>query len=115
MAPAGIESMRIIRTRHSVVRQAHPVKAAAAGGMPARAAAGAIPGPAPGGPPQGRVHPMVAAAPMEAIGRAHTVAACFFAARTGPPHEEPPRPESGAGEDRRRSRSSYPAQGLATR
>ena len=100
MAPAGIESMRTIRRRHSVVRQAHPVKAEA----------GATPGPAPGEPPQDCVHPMVTGAPLEAIGRAHAALACYFATR-----KEPLRPESRAREDRRRSRSSYPAHGLVTR
>ena len=71
MAPAGIESVRFIRRRHLVVRQAHPVKAEATSGMPARAAAGATPGPAPGGAPQDGVHPMATGARVEAIGRAH--------------------------------------------
>ena len=115
MAPAGIESMRTIPRRHSVVRQAHPVKAEAAGAMPVQAAAGATPGPAFGGPPQHCVQPMVTVAPTAAIGRPLAASACFFATRTGPPHEVPPRPESGAKEVRRGSRSSYPAQGLATR
>jgi hypothetical protein len=115
MAPAGIESVRTVPRRHPVVRQAHPVKAAAASGMPARAAAGATAGPAPGGPPQTRVHPVVTGAPAVAIARAHTAGACFFSTRTGPPHEKPPQSESGAQGVRCGPSTSYPAQGLTTR
>jgi hypothetical protein len=104
MAPAGIESERFIPRRHSVVPQAHPVRAEAAGGTVARAAVGAAGGQALGEAPQGLVHPMVTGVPAESTCRARSAGADHTAigwgeTEAGDPRRAAPRRRS---EDRSR-------------